>query len=83
MKNYYFTFGQNHWNSDGVPMKNFWVRVVATDYEIARQIFVDKFTSQKMESPDKFSFQYEEKDFSSEFFPQGEYAVFEEKININ
>ena len=79
MQNYYFTFGQDHWNVDGVPMKNFWVRVVATGSETARQIFVDEFTSQKMQSPDKFAFQYKEKDFDSKFFPQGEYAVFEEK----
>ncbi len=79
IKNYYFTFGQNHWNIDGIPMKGFWVRVVAKDGETARQIFVDRFTSQKMESSDKFAFQYEEKDFNSEYFPQGEYAVFQEK----
>ena len=27
MINYYFTFGQNHWNSEGFPMKNVWVKV--------------------------------------------------------
>lgn len=78
MKNYYFTFGSNHWNSSGVPMQNFWVRVVAKDYGKAREIFIEEFSSQKMETPMSWSFQYEEDKFKPEFFPQGEYEVFEQ-----
>ena len=72
--NYYFTFGQNHWNKEGYPMKNSWVRVVAGNYEEARTKFVNQFSSIEMEKPDKWEFQYEEKEFSPHFFPNGEFC---------
>lgn len=78
MKNYYFTFGSNHITTDGVAMENYWVRVVATDYGIARNIFVEQFTKVRMSAPDKFAFQYDDTDFKPHYFPRGEYEVFYE-----
>lgn len=78
MKNYYFTFGQNHWTGEGYPMKNSWVRVVAESYGKARELFVDNFSNIHMEKPDKWAFQYEEKDFGDEskaLYPNGEFKL--------
>jgi len=72
---YYFTFGQAHYTTDGYPMMNNWVTVIANDYGEARELFIEKFTSLYMENPDKFAFQYEEKDFESEYFPKGEFML--------
>lgn len=75
MKNYYFTFGQNHWTVEGFPMKNSWVRVVAEDYETARSLFVANFSSLYMQTPETWAFQYGEEKFESHFYKNGEFAV--------
>lgn len=75
MNNYYFTFGQCHVQKDGTPMKDYWVRVRSTSYANARELFICLFSSIYMPAPDKWSFQYEEKDFSPDFFPKGEYFL--------
>lgn len=79
MKNYYFTFGQAHYNIWGEPMKDVWVRVVASGWAEARRLFVAKFTSNFMEKPDHWSMQYNESEFHASamlvFFRCGEYAV--------
>ena len=74
METYYFTFGQNHWHRDGIPLKDYWVRVVAEDYGKARMLFIERFSSIYMEAPDKWSMQYKEKDFKSSYFPNGEFT---------
>jgi hypothetical protein len=75
MKNYYFTFGQDHWHKEGIPMKNFWVRVQAHSYEEARVCFIEKFSSLYMQTPSTWSFQYEEFRFRKEYFPGGEFML--------
>jgi hypothetical protein len=75
--NYFFTFGQSHETIEGTPMKNFWVKVSADDYGSARFKFIEQFSSQFMPAPDKWAFQYEEKDFEPAYFPLGEYASIE------
>lgn len=78
MNNYYFTFGQNHWHRDGIPMSNYWVRVVAESYDKAREIFIQRFTSVYMQDPMKFAFQYEENKFKPNYFPKGEFLLIEQ-----
>lgn len=73
MKNYYFTFGQHHRLIDGYPMKDHWVRIKAHDAMRARLLFVTDFSSQNMESSDKWAFQYEEEKFDKSYYPKGEY----------
>lgn len=73
MKNYYFTFGQDHHTIDGYPMKDYWVRVAADDASKARLLFISEFSSITMPATDKWAFQYDEKDFNKEYFPKGEY----------
>jgi len=80
MKNYYFTFGQNHWTTEGFPMKNSWVRVVAEDYETARSLFVANFSSLYMQTPETWAFQYGEEKFESHFYKNGEFAVITQVI---
>lgn len=75
MKNYYFTFGQNHWNSEGYPMKHSWVRVEAEDYEVARSLFIANFSSIYMETPEKWAFQYEADKFDNSYFKNGEFCT--------
>jgi hypothetical protein len=79
MQNYYFTFGQSHWHRDGIPMKNYWVRVKAEGYYEARELFVSEFSSIYMQAPDKWAFQYESHKFRKEFFPGGEFILIEQK----
>lgn len=81
MQNYYFTFGQSHWHKEGIPMKNFWVRVRATTYDKAREIFISRFISIYGEE-DKWAFQYEEYEFKKKFFPSGEFMFIEEKEEV-
>jgi hypothetical protein len=73
MKNYYFTFGQNHCLTDGYSMCDHWVRVRAKDYTRARELFVKEFSSLYMPAVDKWAFQYEEEGFKKDYFPKGEY----------
>lgn len=80
MKNYYFTFGQAHVTKDGHPMQHNWVRVIAEDYNSAQDLFIQQFTKQRMEAPNKWAFQYEEEKFRPEFFPCGEYELIEQSI---
>lgn len=75
MKNFYFTFGQSHYTKKRVPMKDYWVRVVANNWDEARIKFIENFSSVYMDTPDKWAFQYDEDDFDNQFFPNGEYKV--------
>lgn len=75
MENYYFTFGSNHNKTDGTPLKDYWVRVIADSYGEARDLFIEKFTSIYMDAKDKFAFQYDDKSFEKHYFRKGEYAV--------
>ena len=77
-KNFYFTFGQEHKTVDGVPMKDYHVLVRAENGEIAREIFIEKFTKVRMPSWDMFFTGYSEKHFDPRFFPNGEYAKLEQ-----
>lgn len=88
MKEYYFTFGQDHRQAAGLPddsgmnMRNHWVRVTADSYMKARMIFIDEFSSKRMERGAAcWSFQYEERDFekSKHYFPGGEYKHLKQK----
>lgn len=78
MKNYYFTFGFKHVTTDGIPLFNNWVRVRAKDYGRARELFVNEFTSKRMETIQSWAFQYEEQDFQKDLFAGGEYFLIEE-----
>jgi hypothetical protein len=73
MENYYFTFGQTHFTQDGTPMKDYYVKVTASDYGEARDHFCNRFAAPVMGSHTKWAFQYKEADFSPEMFPNGEY----------
>lgn len=79
MNNYYFTFGKDHYLFNGIPMHERWVRVVAENFEKARSIFIQRFTTHYMSKPDMFSWQYEQHNFKSEFFPSGEYMLINQK----
>jgi hypothetical protein len=82
MQNYYFTFGQSHWHKEGIPMKGFWVRVKASDYYKAREIFISEFSSIYMQTPSTWGFQYEEYKFKKELFPSEEFMCLEEKEEV-
>ena len=77
MKNFYFTFGTRHFTTDGINMGTYWVTVVSENYHNARQIFVNQFTSQRMEREDLFDRQYTDQDFDPNFFPGGEFERIE------
>lgn len=77
-KNFYFTFGQDHKTVDNVPMKDYHVLVRAENEQVAREIFIEKFSKVRMPSWDKFATSYPEKHFKADFFPLGEYARFEQ-----
>ncbi len=77
MKNYYFTFGQDHFNNDGQCMSTFWVIVESLSYDEARSKFIKQFMCVFMPKPDGFSFQYSEDDFEKirSFFTGGLYKA--------
>jgi len=75
LRDYYFTFGQNHRQNNGMPMKDFWIRVKAVNYGEARAKFIDQFTTIFMPSKDAWAFQYPASKFESEYFPEGEYLL--------
>lgn len=76
MNNYYFTFGQEHTNSHGLPLKDYWVRVVAENMSVARQLFVKYFAEPYLPYPTQFSFQYDELHFvNKSWFLKGELTV--------
>lgn len=72
--NWYFTFGQSHATTDGIQMKDHWIRVVADDFWEARSKFIEKFSSIRMDAADKWAFQYSEDEFDKIYFPGGEFA---------
>jgi hypothetical protein len=74
MVNYYFTFGQIHKLKNGYLMKDHWVTVKATNYNEARNIFMQNF-SEELERPLGWAFQYDEKSFKKELFSKGEYKL--------
>jgi hypothetical protein len=68
-----FIFGEEKHHKMGTQfLHNFWVRVVAENYNEARTIFVDEFASKYLETKMSWSFQYEEKNFRPRFFKSGE-----------
>lgn len=78
-KMFYFTFGQDHVTKDGFNMSGSWVNVIADDSSIARKLFVEQFTSIYMQAPNKFAFQYEQKDIDftkwAYYYPNGQYFL--------
>ena len=77
MNNYYFTFGSKHYTNEGIPMRDYWVRVIDKNYIQARLKFIEKFSSVHMSESDKWAFQYNENDFDSSYFLGGEYMLIE------
>ena len=79
MENYYFTFGSNHrvhQGNDLIALNNHWVRVVAESFGKAREIFVEQFSTPRMERGAAcWWFQYTEDTFKKSYFPCGEYAM--------
>lgn len=73
--NYYFTFGFNHFDKNNREMKDYWVRVIATNPDIARDNFINGFTRHFMSKEDEFAFQYNDSNFDKSFFPLGEIMV--------
>ncbi len=52
MKNFYFTFGEEHKHpKNETPMKDYYVKVMTDTHAAARKIFMEKYG-------DKFAFQY-------------------------
>jgi len=72
MKNYFFTFGQQHRATNGIRMKDKWVRVTASSWDKAREIFINQFAKRTMKDG-KWGDQYEEDKFKSYLYPDGEY----------
>lgn len=58
MKTFMVTFGQSH------PLRNYWVEVVATDYDKAREKIIQEFGL-------KWAFMYSDDNFDRKYFPLG------------
>lgn len=70
--NWYFTFG-NHYTRDGECLRDYWVQVTAPTLQEAKRIFNNEFAEVYMDRVGVYSRAYPEKEFDSQFFPQGEY----------
>lgn len=71
---FYFTFGHGHLTIEGKKMKDCYVTVEASDYEKARELFIEHFASKKMPTPLTWAFQYTEDLMQKQYFPEGEYC---------
>lgn len=78
MKKYYFTFGYSHYTLDGQAMVHEFVTVEASSWGSARNIFMTNFTSEQMEKPDRFAFQYDDSNFPAHFYGPTPFAFFKE-----
>ena len=75
MNIFYFTFGSDHNLNDGTRMMNRYVTVYAEDHRIARQQFIDLFSSIYNETPLSWAFQYNEGEYNPKLWAnEGEYA---------
>jgi len=78
MNKFYFTFGQVHRTKTGIPLKDFYVTVIASSHNKAIEIFEKEFTSKYMDSIDRYATSYTENNFKSHFFPNGEFKLLKE-----
>ena len=84
MTNFIFTFGQGHISKKGIPMRNYWIKVVAENEAKAREIFIAEFTTIEMNDPMEFAFSYTEKSFIEKcynaYYPDGEYLCIKQTV---
>lgn len=73
LKNYYFTFGQNHHTKAGLAMRNRYVRVRGINMDKATDLFIDRFASRVMENGE-WSMCYRESEFEASYYPLGEHV---------
>lgn len=59
MRTYYFTFLTCHYTEDGIPLGNYYIRILAPDYGEARRTMFSVFD-------DKWGFQYGEEDMKGQ-----------------
>lgn len=78
MENYYFTFGQSHVDKEGNPLKDFFVRVSAESYQMARCIFLE-WAKHNLPSANKWSMQYNENNFNKSYYSNGELTFLSQK----
>ena len=83
MKNFYFTFGQNHENVDGISMENKWVRVTALSKRAAYNLFIFLFANPEMGNSQKWSMIYSEDNFNPEFYSEGEHSMLHQEELLN
>lgn len=73
LQRYFFTFGQDHVNNQGMPLRDYFVTVMAFDYEQARNLFLVHFADHQLPRRMQWSMQYTEGNFHPSSFPKGEY----------
>lgn len=78
MKQYFFTFGQHHKNINGQRMKDFYVKVQASSWDKAREIFISQFAKKKLQRGDCGK-QFEEDKFKPYLYPDGEFESLREE----
>lgn len=67
---FYFTFGQDHFHPETcVLLSDYWIRTIGFSFIEARKLMFGLFES-------KWSFQYNENDFESQYFPKGCYETY-------
>ncbi len=72
---YYFTFGPAHKTKSGIPMKDYWVRVIGNGQQDAMEKFTRGFTEKFMSGADKYSMIYGTMPSDKKMFPKGEFAL--------
>ncbi len=64
-----FTFGQAHCHPvTGNPLRDYWVEVIAGDFDAARDLMVKVFGT-------KWCGQYESETFDTSYFPRGKFIT--------
>lgn len=67
----FFTFGIDHENIEGHPMRDYFVKVHGADFMDCRIKFINNFALPVMGSARRWSMQYTEEDWDSTLFAGG------------
>lgn len=88
---YYCTFGQNHYTSSGIPMKDYYLvfepgpqAITGVIETLAASLVFHNWCTHLMGRPTSYSTIYSEDKFDSSFFPKGDfYKVLKETREKN
>ena len=77
-EDYFFTFGFNHVDNEGMNLRDHWVRVRASSFAMARKLFVEQYAQHHLPRPEQWAMQYHSDDWEPDYFCGGELFAIQE-----